>query len=69
MPDYIKYRGAGRVPIVGKRIMAGEKNKKDPKMKVKPRADYHHAGEPTWVTRRKSNIYHTSSPIPKRKKK
>lgn len=68
MPRYVKYRGAGKVPITKAVPIAGEQGKKDPRMHVWPRSDWINPGEHVPVVRRKSSIYSQTAPIPRRKK-
>lgn len=68
MPRFIKYRGAGRVPIVKATVASGEQGKKNPIMNVWPRTDWINKGEKIPVHRRKDKIYSTSNPIPRRKR-
>lgn len=68
MPEYVEYRGAGKVPIVKKKMFPADKGKKDPRYHVWPRKDWINPGEHVPVTRRLSNIHSQSAAIPARKK-
>lgn len=69
MPRYIKYRGAGKVPITKATLIAGEQGKKDPRMHVWPREDWINKGEHVPVVRKRSSIYTQTTAIPRRPKK
>lgn len=68
MAEWMKYRGAGKVPVSHAKVEPGQQGKKDPLEDVWPRKDWINPGEHVPVTRHKSNIHNTPGRIPPRKK-
>lgn len=69
MPKFVKYRGAGKVPITSAKVFPEDKGKSNPRMHVMPRRDWINPGEKVPITRRKNSIYSQSAPIPRRASK
>lgn len=65
MPTYVKYRGAGKVPAT----KVGTVNRNGKTMvKLKPRTDWHNAGEGEFIYRMPDKVYHQDASIPRREK-
>lgn len=63
MPTYVKYRGAGKVPVT----ITG--HRKDGKLELMPRKDWRNPGEKLPIVRDPSKVYHQKASIPARKKR
>lgn len=66
MPLWVKYRGAGKVPVT--KVATVKRNGKT-MVKLKPRADWHNPGEGEFIYRSPDKVHSQAAPIPRRKKK